>query len=347
MQKKLLFKEFIIALTAICCISLHICNASQIRSTIKGNSDQISSILQKNNVNGIVLAGNLNDSPLVFRSRADDINGRNKITKSSLFPIASLQKVYTGIIIQKFINNGIISLNTKLSNFYPSIPNASRITVGDLLTHRSGIMDRSQGPLNMLDNQNAQLQFVQHNLESTGKIGVWNYSNSDYALLAGIISQITGQNYEHYLSTHIFEPNDLNQIKFYNQVRNSSQIVNTGGKLAPHLRFQELKAGMSGELGAGEVFCSAQDYWKFVSELVNDKYVPFSSIISSPYNYYAGVYLDKNFIHADGSINGYQSCFFVNYHTNQAIVFFANNISFEKMLSIRQQIVDAWFFNTK
>lgn len=341
MQKKALLRGFIIILTVVGSISLHpVSRISSSNNEIKYS--KIHAILKKNKVNGIVLAGNLNTNPLIFQSCASGINDQDKITKSSLFPIASLQKIYTGIVIQNFINKGIIGLNTKLSNFYPSIPNSSQITIEDLLTHRSGIIDRSQGPLNILNDQSAQLQFVQRNLDSTGKIGMWNYSNSDYALLAGIISQITGQNYEHYLATHLFEPNNLNQIKFYNQVKNASQVVNTVGKLAPHLRFRELRAGMSGELGAGEAFSSAEDYWKFIRDLVAGKYVPINNITSNPYNYYAGVYLDKNFIHADGSINGYQSCFFANYHTNQAIIFFSNNISFNKMLTIRRQILNTW-----
>lgn len=343
MQKKLLLRGLIIVLTVVGCINLHICHASRVNVRVKEKYSKINNILKKNNVNGIVLAGNLNDKPLVFQSCVSSTNGQDKITENSLFPIASLQKIYTGIVIQSFINKGIISLNTRLSSFYPSIPNSDQITVEDLLTHRSGIIDRSQGPLNVLNDQTAQLQFVQHNLDSTGKIGIWNYSNSDYALLAGIISQITGQSYEHYLSSQVFEPNKLNQIKFFNQVKSPSQIVNMDGRLAPHFHFQELKAGMSGALGAGEVFSSAQDYWNFIRGLIAGKYVPINNIISKPYNYYAGVYLDKDFIHADGSINGYQSCFFANYHTDQAIVFFSNNISFEKMLTIRRQILDTWF----
>lgn len=335
------FKFFSGIFLALLFLNLDYCNAVTVNDSLVAKRDEINLLLEDNKVNGIVLFGNLEANPTVVECNQSGMKPNDVITATGLYPIASLQKAYTGIAIQKLIDGGKLSLNTKISRFYPSIPNASKITIENLLTHRSGIKDKTNGPTSLLKNQRAQVKFIQRNLDSTGKIGVWNYSNSDYALLAGIISKVTGQSYEKYLSTNLFTPNNLKNIKFYNQVTNASQIANVKGTenaQNSHLNFEELKNGMSGELGAGEVFSSAQDYWNFIRGLVAGKYVPLNNIISNPYNYYDGVYLGSNIIHADGSINGYQSCFIANYRTNQAFIFFSNNITFGQMLNLREKL---------
>lgn len=341
MKRKFFLKGILEILLLLLFLSLGHCDATTVNHSTVAKQDEINSLLENNKVNGVVLFGNLEANPIVIECNQPGMKQKDVVTATTLYPIASLQKVYTGIAIQKLINEGKLSLNTKISRFYPSIPNASKITIENLLTHRSGIKDKTSKPTDLLKNQKAQMKFTQKNLDSTGKTGTWNYSNSDYALLAGIISKITGQSYEKYLSTNLFKPNNLKNIKFYNQVTNSSQIMNVKGTeniQNNRLSFEELKTGMSGELGAGEVFSSAQDYWNFISGLVMGKYIPLNDIISNSYNYYDGVYLGDKVIHADGSINGYQSCFIANYRTNQAFIFFSNNITFGQMLNLRERL---------
>lgn len=341
MKSKFFWKGILGVLLSFLLLNLGYCSAASVSDAQVTKRDAVNNLLESNKVNGVVLFGSLEANPTVVECSQPRMKSKDVITATSLYPIVSLQKVYTGIAIQKLIDQGKLSLNTKISLFYPSISNASKITIENLLTHRSGIKDKSDGPSGLLKSQKAQMKFTQKNLDSTGKTGVWNYSNSDYALLAGIITKITGQSYEKYLSLNLFKPNNLKNIKFYNQVTNASQIANvkgTGTVQNDHLNFEELKTGMSGELGAGEVFSSAQDYWNFISGLITGKYVPLNNIISNPYNYYDGVYLGNGIIHADGSINGYQSCFIANYRTNQAFIFFSNNISFNQMLKIRERL---------
>lgn len=85
-----------------------------------------------------------------------------------MYPIASLQKVYTGIAIQKLIDEHKISLSTTINKFYPKIPNSNKITVGDLLSHLSGIDDGNQQTLVVLKNENDALSFVEKEPEFNG-----------------------------------------------------------------------------------------------------------------------------------------------------------------------------------
>ena len=147
------------------------CNAAPVNDSPVAKRDAVNSLLENNKVNGVVLFGDLATNPTVVECNQPGMKQNDVITATGLYPIASLQKVYTGIAIQKLIDEGKLSLNTKISQFYPSIPNASKITIENLLTHRSGIKDRTSGPTDLLKNQKAQMKFAQKNLDSTGKTG--------------------------------------------------------------------------------------------------------------------------------------------------------------------------------
>lgn len=313
-------------------------------TTSKDKEEQIKKLMQENKINGIVLFGETDKKPNIVESDVKGVKNNGKVTANVLFPIASLQKVYTGVAIQKLINQQKLSLDTPINKFYPNIPFGNKITVGDLLSHQSGIDDGNAQPLNVLDNEKSELSFVEKNLKSTGKVGKWNYSDSDYALLAGIVLKVSGMSYEGYVKKNFLTPLNLKHTKFYNQVSDKNKVIsgnveNSGNALC----LQDLKKKMSVAYGAGEIFSSAMDYWNFVNNLTNNKIIPLDNITSSQNHYYDGVYLGSGTLHADGSINGCQSCFITNYDDNQTFIFFANNISFKQMLKIRGKLADICF----
>jgi len=60
-------------------------------------------------------------------------------TQNSKYRIGSISKIFTAAIIFQLIEEGKTSLNTLLENYFPQYPNSNRITISDLLNHRSGI----------------------------------------------------------------------------------------------------------------------------------------------------------------------------------------------------------------
>lgn len=66
-----------------------------------------------------------------------DLKKRNNETTK--FRIGSITKTFTATIILQLVNEGKLSLNTSLSKYFPEIPNSEKITISDMLYHRSGI----------------------------------------------------------------------------------------------------------------------------------------------------------------------------------------------------------------
>ena len=69
------------------------------------------------------------------------INGTEKkpLTAATKYRIASITKMFTAVMIFQLVEEGKLKLTDTLDKFFPQIPNAARITIGQILVHRSGI----------------------------------------------------------------------------------------------------------------------------------------------------------------------------------------------------------------
>ena len=57
------------------------------------------------------------------------------------YRIGSATKTFTAAMIFQLIEEGKVKLDQKLSTYFPDLPNAERITIQDMLYHRSGLHD--------------------------------------------------------------------------------------------------------------------------------------------------------------------------------------------------------------
>src|SRR5213593_3513567 len=71
------------------------------------------------------------------------INGTEKkpLTAANRFRIASITKMFTAAMILQLVEEGKLKLTDTLDKFFPQIPNARKITILQILAHRSGIHD--------------------------------------------------------------------------------------------------------------------------------------------------------------------------------------------------------------
>jgi len=71
------------------------------------------------------------------------INGNEKtpLTAETKYRIASITKTFTAAMIFQLVEEEKLRLTDTLDRFFPQIPNGARITIGQILAHRSGIHD--------------------------------------------------------------------------------------------------------------------------------------------------------------------------------------------------------------
>lgn len=130
------------------------------------------------------------------------------------FNVGSINKDFTVIAIGQLMRQGKLNWNTKLIEVFPDYPSkdaAQKITIGQLVTMRSGIgdfvnnefwtMDRSK----LRDLKDFLALFVNKPLlfePGTSR----RYSNGGYVLLGLIIEKLSGMSYYDYVRENVFKP---------------------------------------------------------------------------------------------------------------------------------------------
>jgi CubicO group peptidase (beta-lactamase class C family) len=140
-----------------------------------------------------------------------DLESRAPVTPESNFRLASITKQFTAAAILLLTEDGLLSLDDGVRKWLPLLPDvASAITIRQLLTHTSGIVDYED-----LIPASTTVQLHDANvlslLESQGRTyfppgTAWRYSNSGYALLALVAERASGRPFAELLRERIFAP---------------------------------------------------------------------------------------------------------------------------------------------
>ncbi|ACU64178.1 serine hydrolase [Chitinophaga pinensis] len=170
--------------------------------------------------NGTVLVtqkGNiLLDKAYGYQRTADSI--RNET--GTIFQLGSVTKQFTATVILKLAEEHKLSIQDKLSKYFPDYPKGDSITIENLLTHTSGIfnytndkdfMDKEVS--NPASREKIMALFKDKPLNfSPGT--KWDYSNSGYSMLGYIIEKVTGKPYEQVVRKYIFTPLHMDHTGF-------------------------------------------------------------------------------------------------------------------------------------
>lgn len=57
------------------------------------------------------------------------------------YRIGSISKMFTAVMIFQLIDEGKLRLNQKLADYFPQLPDADKISIKEMLYHRSGLHD--------------------------------------------------------------------------------------------------------------------------------------------------------------------------------------------------------------
>lgn len=178
---------------------------------------RIDTLFQKlyntNAFNGNVLIAK-NNQIVYQRSFGYAVKENNtQLTDSSLFQLASVSKVITGIGVLLLYEQEKLKLDQKVADILPGFPYPN-VTVKHLLAHRSGLPNYTYFCCEYLKNDQTQLSnqavldlMIEHKPKSYFKEGLrFNYSNTNYALLALIIEKISGKSYSAFMQNELFTP---------------------------------------------------------------------------------------------------------------------------------------------
>jgi CubicO group peptidase (beta-lactamase class C family) len=149
-----------------------------------------------------------------------DLDQQERITPETVFDIGSVSKQFTATAILLLAADGNLSLQDPLSRHVSGLPAwADTVSVDQLIHHTSGIPDYFQlltDEGHELTDQVSQEQTLQV-LATVPSLGFapgsrWEYSSSNYVLLAEVVKQVSGQPLPDFFSSRIFQPLQLNMV---------------------------------------------------------------------------------------------------------------------------------------
>lgn len=331
-QKKIIFIVLIIDIAALFFIFSQIKHSVDISN--EASQHQLKKYMQSHHINGVMLVSDKNGKPIIIKNE-ETSNKREIVNANQLFPIASLQKLMTGEAVYQLQQQNKLSWNTLLSKYYPQVSGSNNITIRELMNHTSGLINNSR-PSAPLTNQQQQINFMLKYMKYD-HLHTWDYQDVDYELLAAIISKQTKLTYNNYIQKEFAKPLNLKQIKDFSEV-SENQVPQP---MSQNVSWNEVTTTTSSDFGAGNLFMSPIDYWKFMyGKILNNPQMltQFSNQAQhQAIAYFGGVYFkhhfifNHNLIRAEGSIPGYNSCFVANYKTKQMIMLFSNNIDYIKL----------------
>lgn len=300
-------------------------SGSRIDPGLKNSRKQLKSYMKSHHINGVMLVSGKNGKPIVIKN--NETSSKNDIVNADqLFPTASLQKIMTGTAIYNLQQKGQLNWNTPLSKYYPQVSGSSDITIRELMNHTSGLINNAR-PSEPLKNQEEQIAYMLKYMQND-HLHTWDYQDVDYELLAAIISKESGVSYNSYIQKNFAKPLKLNQIKDYSEVKQNE----VPQPMSSNVDWHKVVVTTSSDFGAGNLFISPKDYWKFVYNKVLKDPKMINEYAQQARRqavaYYGGVYFKGDVIRAEGSIPGYNSCFVANYRTKEMIMLFSNNINY-------------------
>ncbi len=130
-----------------------------------------------------------------------------------LFKIASIGKLYDAVAITKLVNQGKLSLDKTLADYFPElrgrIENAEEITIRMMVQHRSGIPNLTNTPNFWTDPPKNNKEALERVLDLPANFEPgtdYEYSNTNYLLISELIKKVLGYSKVIYIKEEIFKP---------------------------------------------------------------------------------------------------------------------------------------------
>ena len=252
-----------------------------------------------------------------FRNVKDSV--RND--ENSIFQIGSITKQFTATVILKLQEEKKLSVQDKLSKYFPDYPKGDSITIQQLLTHTSGIYSYTNDQAFMStevskpsDRKRMMALFKDKPLQfSPGT--QWEYSNSGYSLLGYIIEDVAKMPYEQAVRKYIFEPLGMSHSGFDFTHLNSKEKATGYFRLNDEGNLPAPIVDSSVSFSAGAIYTTVGDLNKWAQALQTNAIISKASMdkATTPVknNYGYGLAIDsiagKRAVGHSGGIHGFNS----------------------------------------
>ena len=198
------------------------------------------------------------------------------------YRIGSTTKMFSSVMIFQLIEEGRIKLDDKLEMYFPDLPNADKITIQNMLYHRSGLHDYTRDTnfpdwMNKPRSHEEMLKIIKEKGSDFEPGTYADYSNSNYLLLGYIIEKVCNMPYAAVLKERITDKLNLKNTYFGNAI-DVKKKESASYKYANNNWHTEKETDLNTHGGAGAIVSTPGDMVKFIDALFSYKLVNKTSL---------------------------------------------------------------------
>lgn len=231
------------------------------------------------------------------------------------YRVGSVTKTFTAVLALQLVEEGLLNADSKLSDYYPSMPNADKITIEHLLQHRSGLFNFTNRPdfatYMVAGKEKEDLLKLFQSLEVNFEPGErYEYSNTGYVLLGYIIEDVSDMSYGQLLQERIVEKIGLKRTHYGKATDLAANEAQSFVKLETWTMVPESNLNVPG--AAGAVVSTPSDLARFFEALFGGELIgeaSLSTMTTLKDNYGYGVFslpfYDRRAYGHNGNIDGF------------------------------------------
>ena len=307
----------------------------------KAKMDSFFNILEQNNQAMGTVAISQNGK-IVYQRSTGFLDNTNEIilkaNENTRYHIGSISKMFTAVLIFQLIEAKKLSLDTKLSKFFKSIPNSKKITIAHLLQHRSGIYNFTDA-----ENYEEIAYSPKTEAELVKLISSYpadfqpdtkaSYSNSNYVLLGFIIEKLYKKPLAEVLKMQICDKVGLKNTYLSGKIKTENKEAFSFVGLENWEKMPE--TDMSVPRAAGAIVATTADLLTFIEalfteKLINKQHLDKMKTIKEGYGmamFEVPFYDKKSFGHT-GGIDGFVAVLTYFEKENLALTYCSNGVNY-------------------
>ncbi len=207
-----------------------------------------------------------------------DMKTKEPLETSDPFQLASVSKPITAIAVMLLLEEGLIELDDPIQKYLPQVPYEG-VTIRQMLTHKSGMPNYmyfsdklwpnrrtpiSNNDVLCLMEQHKPMRYFRPNRK-------YNYSNTNYALLASLIEKVSGKTYEAYIQRNIFDRAGMKDAFVFNRNEKYDLPKPVYGYIGKRTRARNTY--LNGVLGDKGIYASVDDLFKLDQALYTNELI--------------------------------------------------------------------------
>jgi len=246
-------------------------------------------------------------------------SSRNDV--NTIYQLGSITKQFTSAIILQLAEQKKLSLDDRLSKYFPDFPKGDSITIRHLLTHSSGIYNYTNDQKYMASettkpsDREKMIALFRDKPLNFSPGSKYSYSNSGYLLLGYIIEIVTGKPYEKVVREKIFIPLKMSHSGFDFSHLNNTDKATGYTVFTQFVKMPGSIVDSSVAYAAGAMYSTVGDLFKWHTGLQQYKILTKSSTEAAytPYLFHYGfgwamdTLFEKKIVEHGGGIIGFNT----------------------------------------